>query len=59
MLLLLFLLIILHFEPVTVTDDYGAVSAYFPQNRYANNGLNEDFRTTEWYRAAGWDVAGW
>lgn len=44
---------------VTVTDDYGAVSAYFPQNRYANNGLNEDFRTTEWYRAAGWDVAGW
>ena len=44
---------------VSVGDDAGAVSAYFPQNKSLNSSFNNDFRTTEWYSAAGWDVAGW
>ena len=44
---------------VEITDDAGVVSAYFPQNKSQNKAVNEDFRTTEWYSAAGWDVAGW
>ena len=44
---------------VNVSNDCGAVSAYFPQDRVANPRHNEDFKTTEWYKVAGWDVAGW
>ena len=44
---------------VKVTEDCGAVSAYFPQKKSLNLSCNNDFRTTEWYKAAGWDVAGW
>ena len=44
---------------VYISSDCGAVSAYFPQDRAANRRYNEDFKTTEWYKAAGWDVAGW
>ena len=44
---------------VNVNDDCGAVSAYFPQERVANRRHNEEFKTTVWYKAAGWDVAGW
>lgn len=44
---------------VYISSDCGAVSAYFPQDRVANRRHNEDFKTTEWYKAAGWDVAGW
>ena len=44
---------------VYISSDCGAVSAYFPQDRVANRRYNEDFKTTEWYKAAGWDVAGW
>ena len=44
---------------IAVTPDAGVVSAYFPQNRSQNKVANEDFRSTEWYIAAGWDVAGW
>ena len=44
---------------VNVSNDCGAVSAYFPQDRAANRRHNKDFKTTEWYKAAGWDVAGW
>ena len=46
---------------VEVADScsYGAVSAYFPQDKFLNLELNKDFRTTEWYVAAGWKDAGW
>lgn len=44
---------------ITITDDFGAVSAYFPQNKSVNAALNEKFRATEWYGAAGWSEAGW
>ena len=44
---------------VYITDDCGAVSAYFPQNKVANKTSHADFRTTEWYNAAGWAGAGW
>ena len=44
---------------VPVGDDCGAVSAYFPKDRYANHRYNTEFQTTEWYKAAGWDVVGW
>ena len=47
------------YSVVEITDDCGAVSAYFPQNKSLNSSCNDDFRTTEWYKAAGWDVAGW
>lgn len=48
------------------TDDYRSVSLFVPQTVYTTNApfsvhgdLNEAFRSTEWYRAAGWDVTGW
>lgn len=44
---------------VEITDDCCAVSAYFPQNKSLNISCNNDFKTTEWYKAAGWDIAGW
>ena len=44
---------------VTVDDDAGAVSAYFPQNKSMNVDCNRQFCTTEWYHAAGWSSAGW
>ena len=44
---------------VKIGDDCGAVSAYFPVNDYTNQNLIKDFRTTEWYKAAGWENAGW
>lgn len=37
----------------------GGVSFYLPQHRAMNEPLNVDFRTTEWYSAAGWETAGW
>lgn len=36
---------------------YGAVSIYMPQPD--NIELNTAFQYTEWYKAAGWDAAGW
>lgn len=35
------------------------MSIYMPQNHSRNERLNADFRTTEWYTAAGWREAGW
>ena len=35
------------------------VSIYMPQRRAMNASLNADFRTPEWYSAAGWQAAGW
>ena len=37
----------------------GGVSMYLPQHNSRNYRFNQDFRTTGWYSAAGWDVAGW
>lgn len=37
----------------------GAMSAYIPQDYSRNEKFNSDFRTTEWYSAAGWKAAGW
>lgn len=42
-----------------VKGEFGAVSAYIPQNKEQNSYFNEQFRTTEWYVAAGWCKAGW
>lgn len=36
-----------------------ALSMFMPQNYVYMQEFNEDFRTLEWYSAAGWDVAGW
>ena len=44
---------------VEIGEECGAVSAYFPQSKSLNQLYNSDFQTTEWYSAAGWDVAGW
>lgn len=37
----------------------GAMSAYIPQRDSRNEKFLADFRTTEWYSAAGWETAGW
>ena len=37
----------------------GAMSMYMPQRHARNERFNADFRTTEWYSAAGWETAGW
>lgn len=47
-------------------DNFRAVSMFVPQDIYTMNAqrtrhgdLNEAFRSTEWYRAAGWEQTGW
>lgn len=35
------------------------MSIYMPQHNSRNERFNADFRTTEWYTAAGWREAGW
>ena len=40
-------------------ESAGGVSWYLPQRRAMNETFNRDFRTTEWYSAAGWEAAGW
>ena len=37
----------------------GAMSAYVPQRNSRNEKFLDDFKTTEWYSAAGWEAAGW
>ncbi len=37
----------------------GGISIYMPQHQSRNDKFNSDFRTTEWYSAAGWQAAGW
>ena len=37
----------------------GAISIYMPLHLNRNEKFNIDFRTTEWYSAAGWQMAGW
>ena len=46
--------------------NYCGISMFVPQQIYTNNGkksahgnLNEQFRKTKWYSAAGWKEAGW
>lgn len=48
------------------TDDFSGISAFIPQAVYSANvnlcpygDLNEAFRQTEWYEAAGWAQTGW
>ena len=47
------------YKAVPVDDSCGGLSAYFPRNMQQNAACNKDFKATEWYKAAGWDVAGW
>lgn len=44
---------------VVVRDDFGGVSAYLPKDKYNNYLFNDDFKKTEWYKAAGWNETGW
>ena len=37
----------------------GGLSLYMPQHYSRNEKFNTDFRSTEWYSAAGWKEAGW
>ena len=46
--------------------NYCGISMFVPQQIYANNAkksahgnVNEQFRKTKWYTAAGWKEAGW
>ncbi|MBQ8336695.1 MAG: hypothetical protein IJY44_04105 [Bacteroidaceae bacterium] len=47
-----------HFIDVDMEECCG-MSMYVPQEAAFCDKFNEDFKTAEWYRAAGWDVAGW
>ena len=38
------------------TENYGGISCYVPQNTSTRTKLNEAFRATAWYEAAGWEV---
>ena len=49
--------ILLKYFPVT--SDFSGISFYLPQNRTKNSYFNEQFSTTVWYTAAGWNEAGW
>lgn len=47
-------------------DSYGGIALFIPQTIYSDNAgscpygdLNEAFRQTEWYKAAGWTTTGW
>lgn len=47
-------------------DDYAGISLFIPQQTYTDHAsetvlgdLNEAFRQTSWYEAAGWNVTGW
>ncbi len=49
-----------------VGENYCALSMFIPQTVYTTNAgrckygdLNEAFRQTEWYKAAGWEATGW
>ena len=49
-----------------VEEDYAGISLFVPQTIYADNAelcrygnLNEAFKQTEWYDAAGWATTGW
>lgn len=38
---------------------YSGISCYVPQNTIYRTKLNEQFQTTSWYVAAGWQAVGW
>lgn len=40
-------------------ENYGGVSCYVPQDFSIYANLNEKFRSTAWYTAAGWSRVGW
>ena len=40
-------------------ETYSGISCYVPQNKSLNTKLNAMFRTTSWYKAAGWQQVGW
>lgn len=40
-------------------SSYCGMAMYLPQNDAKFDKYNQEFRTTEWYSVAGWDVAGW
>ena len=44
---------------LTDPDHYAALSIFLPNEKYAPQGWNQKFRAFQWYRAAGWDKAGW
>ncbi len=46
-------------ERVSVGDDCGAMSLFLPKSDSRYRVLNADFAALEWYRAVGWDEAGW
>lgn len=38
---------------------FGGMSMYVPRNKNSYSQFNLNFRKTEWYHAAGWQMAGW
>lgn len=45
-------------EYVTL-ESYSGISCYVPRNTSNRSQLNEAFRSTSWYHAAGWSQIGW
>ncbi|MBR3859981.1 MAG: clostripain [Bacteroidaceae bacterium] len=44
-------------EDIVDMENYGGISCYVPKE--GRTRLNEAFRSTSWYHAAGWEQAGW
>ena len=44
---------------LTDPEHYSAFSIFLPNEKYASQGWNEKFHEFQWYKAAGWDKAGW
>ena len=40
-------------------ENYGGISCYVPQSSPTHSNLNQGFKATEWYHAAGWQHTGW
>ena len=54
------------FVSIPADDQWCGVSMFVPQKVYTSNAvncaygdLNEKFRSTQWYKAAGWEATGW
>ena len=47
------------YRAIAVGRECGAMSLFLPKNDSRYRQLNVDFTALEWYRAVGWNEAGW
>lgn len=50
----------IYFTPKLLNGEpFGGISMFVPNPKYDTQDWNEDFRRTQWYRDAGWELTGW